>query len=131
MSCSVENPNSCNHYVMCYRSEDGLAALAMVQPRTQRRTEQPLDHRVDCLHLPALTISSLVPIETPFHPPPPAARGWFVGRPSPRRWDDGPDSVQSDTAVDPLGVEIRVGQQRTDPRTAESLLEGRLELHEV
>ena len=73
-SCSVENPNSCNHYVMCDRSEDGLAALAMVQPRTQRRTEQPLDHRVDCLHLPALTISSLVPIETPFHRKRPADR---------------------------------------------------------
>ena len=42
-----------------------------------------------------------------------------VGRPRGR--DDRPNAVRPDTGVDPLGVEVRVGQERFDPGTADCL----------
>jgi hypothetical protein len=44
LTCSVENLDSNNHYVICYGSENGLAALGLVLPRTQRGAQSPLNH---------------------------------------------------------------------------------------
>ncbi len=130
-TCSVENPESNNHYVMCYGSQHGLAALALVFPRTQCGSQSPLDHRVDRFHLPALPILLFVPTEPLLHPSPPAARRWLVRRP-PARWrDDSANAMRPDAAMNPFGVEVRVGQKRPDPSTADGLLQRRIELHQV
>src|SRR5271165_7367643 len=130
-ACSVENPYSHNHYVMCNGPQDDLAALAPVLPRPQRRAEPPLDHRVDRLRLPPLPVLPLVLAEPLLHPPPPTARRRLVGGPPALRRDDRADAMRPDAAVDPLGIEIGVGQQRTDPGAADGLAQRPPELHQV
>ena len=39
--------------------------------------------------------------------------------------------MRPDAAVDPLGVEVRVGQKGLDPSAADGLLQRRIELHQV
>ena len=116
---------------MCYGSQDGLAALALVLPRTQRGAQSPLDHRVHRLHLPPLPILPLVSAESLLHPPPPAPRRRLFGRPPALGRDDCPNAARPDAAVDPLGVEVRVGQQRSDPGTTKGLPQRHAELHQV
>src|SRR5690242_195935 len=115
--CSVENPDSCNdHYIMCDDPKDDFAALAPIAPRPKRRAESPLDHRVDRLRLPSLPIFLLV--EPPLHLPPPPPGRRLLRRPASLRRDQGADAGGPDVLVDPLAVEVGVGQQRTDPRPA-------------
>ena len=54
--CSVEDPDSHNHYVMRSGPQDDLAALARILSRTRRRARPTLDLRVDRLRLPSLPI---------------------------------------------------------------------------
>lgn len=98
---------------MCYGLQDGFAAPALVVPRPQRGAQPPLDHRVDRLRLPPLPLLPL------------------VGRPPALRSDDGPDALGPDAAVDPLGIEVRIGQERPDPGPADGLHQGCPELHQV
>ena len=116
---------------MCYGPQDGLTALAFVVSGTKSGAQAPFEHRVDGLHLPSLPILGLVLSEPLLHPSPPTARRQLVGRSSALGWDDGPNAVRPDTAMNPLRVEVRVGQQRPDPCTADGLTQGRAELDRV
>ena len=115
---------------MCDAPEDDLAALAPITPRPQRRAQPPLDHRVDRLNLPPLTVLLLV--EPLLHPPPPLPGRRLPRRPAPLWRDQGADAVfLPDVLVDPLAVEVGVGQQRPDPRPAGGPLQRRLEQDQV
>ena len=116
---------------MCYGSQDGLAALAFAVPRTKSGAQSSFEHRVDGLHLPSLPILGLVLCKPLFHASPPAARRRFVGRSSALGRDDGPNAVRPNAAMDPLGVEVRIGQQRPDPGTADGLPQCRTELDQI
>ena len=126
-----ENPYSDNHHVMCDGPQDDLAALAPIPPRTQRRAEPPLDHRVDRLHLPPLAVLALVPREPLLHPPPPLARGGLSdGRPRVggmivrMPWDRTPAWTHS-------ASKSASASSVLDPGPAGRLPQRRAELHQV
>jgi hypothetical protein len=117
---------------MCDDPEDDLTALAPIAPRPQRRAQPPLDHRVDRLRLPPLTVLRLEPPQRRPHPPPPPPGRRLLRRASSRRGDQCPDAVDlPDVLVDPLAVEVGIGQQRPDPGAAGGLLQRRLEQDQV
>src|SRR5512144_234315 len=116
---------------MCNGSQAGLAALTFVAPRTKSRAQSPLEHRVDGLHLPSLPIFGLIPSEPLLHASPPAARRQLVSWSSPLRRDDRPNAMRADAAMDPLGVEVRVGQQCADSSAVNGLAQSGTELHQV
>jgi hypothetical protein len=111
--------------------QDDLAGLIRLDPRAERRAESPLHHRVDRLRLPSLTVLPLVLPEPPLHPPAPPAGRRLVARPPAGRRDDRADAVRPGRPVDPLGVEVGVGQQRPDPRPPHRLRKRPPELHQV
>jgi hypothetical protein len=129
--CSLENPYSNNHHIMRYGSKDGLLALAFVLPRAQSGAKSSLDHRVDGLHLPSLPVFAFHPAEALFHQSPPPTRRRLGCRAASLRRDDCSDAVGPNTAVDPLGIEVRVGQQRRNPRATNGLTERLTKLHQV
>src|SRR5579871_6973607 len=103
---------------MCDDPEDDLAALTPIVPRPQRRAQPPLDHRVDRLRLPPLAVLRLEPPELRLHPPSPPPGRRLVRGPAARRGDQRPDAIHlPDMLMDPLAVEVGVGQQRPDPCT--------------
>src|SRR5208283_470380 len=116
---------------MCYGSQDSLAALAFVVSGTKSGAQPPFEHRVDGLHLPSLPILGLVLSEPLLHLSPPTARRQLVGRSSAVGWDDGPNAMRPDAAMDPLRVEVRVGQQCSDLGPAHGLPQSGTELHQV
>src|SRR5262249_20449389 len=97
-----------DHHVMGDDPKDDLAALVPRAPRPRRRAPAPLHHAVDRLSLPPLTI--LLPVESLLHPPPPPPGRRLVRRPPALRRDQGADAVGPDVLVDPLAVEVGVGQ---------------------
>src|SRR5437868_3328319 len=114
---------------MCDDPKDGLATLAPIAPRPQRGAEPALDHRIDRLRLPPLTVLLLV--EPSPHPSPPLPGRRPLRGPAPLRRDQGAYPVGPDVLVDPLAVEVGVGQQRPDPRPADGLPQRRPEQHQV
>ncbi len=109
--CSVENLNSDNHYIMRYGPQDDLAELVGLDPRAERRAKQPLDHRVDGLHLPSLATLALQSRERLLHHSSPSPRRQFLRRSAPRRRDDRPNAVRAGADMDPFGVEVGIGQE--------------------
>src|SRR5690348_6503569 len=104
---------------MCDDPEDDLAALAPVRPRPQSGTEATFDHRIDCLRLPPLAVSRPEVLPPLSHPATPLPGRWLLRRPPALRRDDRPDAVVlPDPLMDPLRVEVGIGQQRPDPRAA-------------
>ena len=104
--------------------QEHLAGLRPVAGRAQRRAQPPLDHTVDRLDLPALTVFRLV--EPLTHPPPPVTAGRLAGRPAAQRRDQRP------TAEHPPGEDVRVlavvagvGQQGVDPHPTHGVVNGR------
>ena len=129
--CSVENLYSDNHYVMRDSPQDDLTELIRLDPRAERRAESPLDHRVHGLHLPPLTILGLEPGESLSHHAPPPPRGRLLRRTAARRRDDRPHPVRADRLVQPLGVEVSVGQEHLDPGAPRRLTPRPPELNQV
>src|SRR5262249_61349500 len=94
LTCSVENLSGSNdHHIMCNDPEDDFAALAPIGPRPQCGAQAALDHRVDRLRLPPLTVFRLEVVQLLSHPatPPPDRR--LLRRPPALRRDDRADAL--------------------------------------
>ena len=116
---------------MRYGLQNDLAALAPVLARPQRRTESSLDHRIDGLYLPSLSVFRLVSSESLFHHAAPTPYRRLVRRPAPRWRNDRPDTEGPHSDVGPLSVEASVSQQCANPRSEDCLTQRRAELHQV
>jgi hypothetical protein len=116
---------------MRYGSQDDLAALTVVPPRTQRGPEPPLDHRNHGLDLPPLAITLLITAESQLHPAPPASGGQLLGW-TPTLWGDNRSrTTLPHTAMHPLGVEVGVSQKGADSCTGNGLIESRSKLRQI
>jgi hypothetical protein len=130
-NCSVENPDSHNHYIMRKSLQDDLSALHPVAAGPQGRAEQAIDHRFDGLDLPPLPVLAYVKSKSLFHHSPPMSCGRLVRRPHSHRWNDRACASGSYSEMDPLGVEVGVSQQCADPRSEDCLTERRPEPHQT
>src|SRR5947207_7274770 len=93
-SCSAENLlSSDDHQVQRQRSQAHLSVLGRPARGTQERIEQPLNHRKECLDLPALSIESLGPGAIN-HAAEESCFGSLavIARPATQRWNDSQNS---------------------------------------
>src|SRR6516165_6535702 len=106
--CSVENLSGSNdHHIMCDNPEDDLAALTPIGPRPQSGAQPALDHRVDRLRLPPLSVFRLEVVQLLSHPATPPPDRWLLRRSPALRRDDRADAVGlPDMLMDPLRVVV-------------------------
>ena len=121
-SCSVEKLDSEDHDVVGDRTQDDFTMLGPMFPGPQGRAEQPLEHAVDGLDLPPLTVFLFV--EVGCHAAAPVTAGKFVRRSPALRRDDRSHAVRlASVLVSRLAVVAGIGEQRLDRRAAGRLLQ--------
>jgi len=116
---------------MRYGPQDDFAEPVLLRPRAESGAHQSFNYRVDGPHLPPLTVPASQLRELFPHHSAPSPRRRFAGGAASRRLEDGPDSQRANRPVQPLGIEIGVGQQRPEPGSADGLPQRPTKLDQV